>query len=125
MLQATKRNSHLLKQLSVSTQYSTTLYCRSWASNLLTATYPREYGYEQTCSCQVFQQREKVVVLHCVLLVCTWMDDELVLMDAVVHGEIVVNCAALMQYACRPEQTLRPLLANLVISVLEAGLVLV
>ena len=35
---------------SVSTQYSTTLYCRPRASKLLTTTYPRENGYEWTCS---------------------------------------------------------------------------
>ena len=45
-------------------------------------------------------------------------------MDAVVHGELMVNRAALMQYACHPEPS-RPPLADLAISVLEAGLVLV
>ena len=78
------------------------------------------------CSSQVLQQREKVVVLHCVPLACTWMDNELMaLIDVVLHGELVVNRATLMQYACRPEQPSRPPLADLVISVLEAGLVLV
>ena len=77
-----------------------------------------------------FTTERKVVVLHCVPLVCTWMDDELMVsIDAVVHGELVVNRADLMQYACHPEQPLRPLstnlLADLAISVLEAGLVLV
>ena len=68
--------------------------------------YPREYGYEQTCSNQVSQQREKVVI-HCVLLVRTWMDDEFIVsMDAVMRGELVIHCAALMQNACRPESNL-------------------
>ena len=81
--------------------------------------YPREYGYERTCSSQVSQQREKVVVLHCVPLVCTWMDNELMVsMDAVVRGEFVVNRAALMPYASSREQPSRQpanLLADLVI----------
>ena len=56
-----------------------------------------------------FHSREKkVVVLHCVPLVCTWMDDVLMVsMDAVVRGELMVNCTALMQYACCPESNLR------------------
>ena len=60
--------------------------------------------------CQVSQQREQVIVLHCVQLVCTctWMDDELMVsMDAVVRGELVVHRAALMQNACCPESNLR------------------
>ena len=88
---------------SVSTQYK---YTRPLASKLSTAMYPIKYGYERTCWSQVLQQRENVVVLHRVPLVCTWMDDELmVLMDAVVHGELVVNCAALMQYAMSSRAT--------------------
>ena len=69
--------------------------------------YSREYRYERCV--QISQQKEKVVVLHCVPLVCTWMNDELMvsIMDAVVHSELVVNRAALMQYACRPESHLR------------------
>ena len=58
----------------------------------------------------------------------TWMDDELMVsMDAVVHGELVLYRTALMQYACHPESNLRGhlALADLTISVLEAGLVLV
>ena len=55
------------------------------------------------------QQREKVIVLHCVPQVCiyTWMDNEFIVsMDTVVRGELVVHCAALMQNACRPESNL-------------------
>ena len=100
-------------QCSVTTQYSTTfivnhLYGQPRASKLLTTTYPKEYGYEWTCSSQVLQQREKVVVLHCILLVCTWMDDEFIVsMDAVVRGKLVVHHTALMQNSCRPESNLR------------------
>ena len=73
---------------------------------LSTTTYSREYGYERHV--QISQQKEKVVVLHCVPLVCTWMDDELMvsIIDAVMRGELVVNRAALMQYACCPESHL-------------------
>ena len=38
----------------------------------------------------------------------TWMDDELMVsMDTVVRWELVVNRAALMQYACHPVINLR------------------
>ena len=73
--------------------------------------YPREYGYEWTCSSQVLYSREKKSLFYTVFrwCMCTWMGDELmVLMDAVVHGELVVNRVALMQYACCPEQPSRP-----------------
>ena len=76
------------------------------ASKLLTITYPREYGYERTCPSQVSQQRERVV-LRCILLVCTWIDNELIVsMDAVMRGELVVHHAALMQNACHRESNL-------------------
>ena len=40
-------------------------------------------------------------------MVCTWMDDEFIVsIDAVVCGELVVHCAALMQNACRLESNL-------------------
>ena len=48
-------------------------------------------------------QREKVIVLHFVPLVCTWMDNEFIVsIDAVVRDELVVYRAALIQNACRP-----------------------
>ena len=86
------------------------LYCYHKLSKLSTTMYPREYRYEQTCSSQFSQQREKVAVLHCVPLVhvYNWMDDEFdISMDAVVHGKLVVYHAALMQNACCPESNLR------------------
>ena len=55
-------------------------------------------------SSQVSQLSEKVN--DCVPLEYTWMDNELIVsMDAVVHGELVVHRAALMQNACHPEST--------------------
>ena len=60
-------------------------------------------------------------------MVCTWMDDEFIVsIDAVVCGELVVHCAALMQNACHPESNLcqrqsSNLLAVHFYSILEAG----
>ena len=76
---------------SVSTQYSTTLYCLLQASKLTTTTYPKEYRQVKSHS------REKRSLFYTAFHWCALDDELIVSMDVVVHGNLAVHCAALMQ----------------------------
>ena len=105
---------------SVSTQYLTTLYCRPRASKLSTAPYPRKYGYEQTCSSQVPQQKRKG---RCSALF-RWCDLDSAWGTCVNRTALIIDACLLSKSNLRGHLSVHAV-ADLAISVLEAGLVLV